>query len=125
MRVAAWLALRDLSVHRRQAIALGTVFAIAVMAFVALGSYRRTLSTDYQPARGDQLVIQETQSFAEFYGSRLSPDIAVVLEDLGVAGAVAEIHTIVGTSLQDAVLLKGVDLELYPELDSFILRAGR
>ena len=125
MRVAAWLALRDLSVHRRQAIALGTVFAIAVMAFVALGSYRRTLSTDYQPARGDQLVIQETQSFAEFYGSRLSPEIAVVLEKLGVAGAVAEIHAIVGTSLQDVVLLRGVDLESYPELDSFVIRAGR
>lgn len=125
MSVAAWLALRDLSVHRRQAFALGTVFAIAVTAFVALGSYRQTLLRDYQPARGDQLVIQETQSFAEFYGSRLSPDIAVVLEDLGVAGAVAEIHTIVGTSLQDAVLLKGVDLERYPELDPFVIRAGR
>ena len=125
MRVAAWLALRDLSVHRRQAIALGTVFAIAVTAFVALGSYRQTLLRDYRPARSDQLVIQETQSFAEFYGSRLSPDIAVLLEDLGVAGAVAEIHTIVGTSLQDAVLLKGVDLEHYPELDLFVIRAGR
>jgi ABC-type lipoprotein release transport system permease subunit len=125
MSVAAWLALRDLSVHRRQAIALGAVFAMAVTAFVALGSYRQTLLTDYRPAREDQLVIQETQSFAEFYGSRLSPDIAVVLEDLGFVGAVAEIHAIVGTSLEDAVLLKGVDLERYPGLDSFVIRAGR
>jgi ABC-type lipoprotein release transport system permease subunit len=125
MNAAAWLALRDLSVHRRQAVALGTVFAIAVTAFVALGSYRQTLVRDYQPARNDLLVIQETQSFAEFYGSRLSPEIAVALEDLGIAGFVAEIHAVVGTSLQDAVLLKGVDLERYPELDSFVLRAGR
>ena len=125
MSVAAWLALRDLSVHRRQAIALGTVFAMAVTAFVALGSYRETLVRDYRPARGDQLVIQETQSFAEFYGSRLSPEIGIELGDLGFAGAVAEIHAIVGTSLEDAVLLKGIDLERYPELDSFVLRAGR
>jgi len=125
MRVAAWLALRDLSVHRRQAVALGTVFALAVAAFVALGSYRQALLRGYEPARHDQLVVQETQSFGEFYGSRLSPDIAVVLEDLGVTGAVPEIHTIVGTSLENAVLLKGVDLERYPELDSFVIRAGR
>ena len=125
MRVAAWLALRDLSVHRRQAIALGTVFAIAVTAFVALGSYRQALLRDYQPARDDQLVIQEDQSFGEFYGSRLSPDISVVLEDLGVTGAVAEIHTIVGTSLKNAVLLKGVDLEQYAALDRFVILAGR
>jgi ABC-type lipoprotein release transport system permease subunit len=125
MRVAAWLALRDLSVYRRQAVALAAVFAIAVAAFVALGSYRQTLVRDYRAARGDQLVIQETQSFAEFYGSRLSPEIAIVLEDLGVARAVPEIHAMVGTSLEDAVLLRGVDLERYSELDSTVILAGR
>lgn len=125
MTAAARLALRDLAVHRRQAVTLGIVFAIAVTAFVALGGYREALSRDYRPAHDDQLVIQETQSFAEFYGSRLSPDVAIALKDLGVTQAVAEIHAVVGTSLQDAVLLKGVDLEHYSALDSFVLRAGR
>jgi ABC-type lipoprotein release transport system permease subunit len=125
MSVAAWLALRDLSSHRRQALALGMVFAIAVTAFVALHSYRQALLRDYSPGREDRLVIQETQSFAEFYGSRLSPDVGTVLEDLGVDEAVAEIHAVVGTSLEDAVLLRGVDLERYAELDSFTIRAGR
>ena len=125
MSVAAWLALRDLSVHRRQVIALGTVFAIAVAAFVALGSYRQALLEDYRPGQDDLLVIQQTQSFGEFYGSRLSPDIEAVLEGLGVVGAAAEIHSIVGTSLRDAVLLKGVDLEQYTVLDPFVLVAGR
>ena len=37
----------------------------------------------------------------------------------------AEIHTIVGTSLENAVLLKGVDLDHYAELDSFVVLAGR
>ncbi|MEX0788806.1 MAG: ABC transporter permease, partial [Anaerolineales bacterium] len=125
MRVAAWLALRDLSVHWRQAAAMGTVFAIAVAAFVGLGSYRVALTSDYGPPRQDQLVVQETQSFGEFYGSRLSPEIEVVLENLGVVGAIAEIHSIVGTSLEDAVLLKGVDLERYTELDLYVILAGR
>jgi putative ABC transport system permease protein len=125
MSLAVWLAVRDLSVHRRPAVALVTVFAIAVTAFVALGSYREALLKDYQPARQDQLVVQETQSFGEFYGSRLSPDIAAALHDLGIASPVAEIHAIVGTSLEDAVLLKGVDLEHYAALDSVAIRAGR
>ena len=125
MSVAAWLALRDLSVQRRQALALVMVFGIAVTAFVALGSYRQALVEDYQPARADLLVIQETQSFAEFYGSRVSSEVAAALADQGLVGAVAEIHAIVGTSLDDAVLLRGVDLERYTELDSFVVRAGR
>ena len=98
---------------------------MAVTAFVTLGSYRETLLKDYRPTREDQLVIQETQSFAEFYGSRLSPEIAVALEDLGFPEAVVEIHAIVGTSLENAVLLKGVDLARDPELDFYVIRAGR
>lgn len=125
MSVAAWLALRDLSVQRGQAAALGAVFAIAVTAFVALGGYRQALLDDYRPGRGDQLVIQETQSFAEFYGSRLSPETADLLADLGVDAAVPEIHAIVGTALENAVLLKGVDLEHYATLDAFTVVDGR
>jgi hypothetical protein len=125
MKTAAWLAWRDLSVHWRQAQALGTVFAIAVTAFVALGSYRRALTSDYRRTSENQLVVQETQSFGEFYGSRLSPDVRAALDDLDVHVLAAEIHTIVGTSLENAVLLRGVDLAHYAALDRFVLRAGR
>jgi ABC-type lipoprotein release transport system permease subunit len=124
MTAAARLALRDLSVHRWPAAALAAVFAIAVMAFVALGGYRQALRNDYRPAQA-HLVVQETQSFAEFYGSRLSPEVAAVLEARGAAWAVPEIHAIVGTSLEDAVLLKGVELGTYRSLDTFTMRSGR
>lgn len=125
MTVAARLAWRDLALNWRQALALGSVFAIAVAAFVALGSYRRTLVADYRPGREGRLIVQEAQSFGEFYGSRISPEVAVALERLAGVAPVAEIHAVVGTSFQDAVLLKGVDVNRYQELDSFILRDGR
>lgn len=125
MKAAAWLALRDLSVHRRQALALGSVFAIAVTAFVALGSYRQVLVDDYPPASAGLLVVQETQSFGEFYGSRLSPQVAGMLASYGDVAPVPEIHAIVGTKLENAVLLKGVDLEHYAALDAFDILAGR
>lgn len=125
MRAAAWLALRDLSVHRRQAMALGSVFAIAVTAFVALGGYRQALLDDYPPANAGLLVVQEAQSFGEFYGSRISPQVAGLLADRGAAAPVAEIHAIVGTRLENAVLLKGVDLGHYAALDAFTVLDGR
>lgn len=125
MRLPAWIAWRDLWAHRRQAVALGAVFAAAVTAFVTLGAYRDALVRDYPAAQEEQLVVQETQSFGEFYGSRLSPDVAHFLDDLGVANPIPEIHAIVGTSLEDAVLLKGVDLGNFAAIDSFIVRNGR
>jgi hypothetical protein len=92
---AAWLALRDLSVHRRQVVALGIVFAIAVAAFVALGSYRQALceTTDQRAMvprdSGDSVLW-------EFYGSRLSRHAAL----LGArTSRPAEVHSIVGASL--------------------------
>ena len=125
MRGAAWLAWRDLAGQRWQAAALAAVFSIAIMAFVALASYQAALDREYPAPAGDFLVIQETQSFAEFYGSRLSPATIDRLAGGVMELAVPEIHSVVGTSLQDAVLLKGIDLAGYSELDEFSLFSGR
>ncbi len=123
--VAVWLAWRDLGTYRWHAGAMAAVFAIAVLAYVALGSYRLALSTDYDVPTDAFLVVQQDQSFAEFYGSRLSPETVGLLAAKGVLHPIPEIHAVVGTSLQDAVLLRGVDLDNYARLDTFELRAGR
>jgi ABC-type lipoprotein release transport system permease subunit len=125
LSVPARLALRDLATQWQNAAALAAVFAIAVTAYVALGGYHRALVSDYAAAQEDRLVVQETQSFGEFYGSRLPPDVADALRALGVTEVIAEIHSVVGTSLRDAVLLKGIDLERYPTIDRFVVEAGR
>jgi ABC-type lipoprotein release transport system permease subunit len=125
MSLSTWLAWRDLGSHRRQAGVLGSVFAIAVTAFVTLGAYGQALRADYPPAQHDYLVIQETQSFGEFYGSRLSNEVEALLRARGVVSYVPEIHTIVGTSLANAVLVKGVALDRYASLDPFVVTDGR
>ena len=125
MKGAALLAWRDLSVHRWRVLAHIMVFSIAVMAFTALGSYQQSLYNDYRQWPEDQLVVQESNSFAEFFGSRISPEIAELLKMRGVPWAVPEIHAIVGTAIENAVLLKGVTLEHYGELDNFSIRDGR
>lgn len=125
MRLASRLALRDLSTQWGQAIALGAVFAIAVAAFLTLDTFQKTLAREYRPTPGNLLIVQEAQTFGEFYGSRLPIEVGRELQEMGVQSPVPEIHGLVGTSLQDAVLLHGVDLEHFTELNSFDLLAGR
>jgi ABC-type lipoprotein release transport system permease subunit len=122
---AVRLAWRDLASFRWQAAAIGTVLAVSVLAFVALGSYRQALEQDYAVPTESFLVVQQDQSFAEFYGSRIPADIADLLAARGSANPVPEIHAVVGTSLQDAVLLRGIDLGGYTRLDRVDVRAGR
>jgi ABC-type lipoprotein release transport system permease subunit len=125
MKGAALLAMRDLTAHRWRVLAHVLVFSIAVMAYTALGSYQQSLYEDYRQWPEDQLIVQESNSFAEFFGSRISPDVAEALINQGAPWAVPEIHAIVGTTFQNTVLLKGVDLEHYTELDKFSIRNGR
>lgn len=98
MRVALRLALNEIRHRPWNTLALTAVFGIAVMGYASLQSYRQSLDRDYPLAQADYLVVQESQSFGEFYGSRLSPAVVERLKDQGVQSWVPEIHTIVGTS---------------------------
>lgn len=125
MNVAGRLALLELWHRRWNTLALTAVFGLAVTIYLALSSYRLGVLRDHPLAQQDFLVVQESQSFGEFYGSRLPPKVAGRLEAQGVTDWVPEIHTIVGTSPRDVVLLRGVSLPHYRELDAFELVAGR
>lgn len=125
MKVLILMALRDLSKQPLRAIAHAALFAIAIMAVVTLGNYRHALRHDYSRLGEDQLLVQEANSLGEFYGSRISPDILELLRARGVSEAVPEIHDIVGTSVQDAVLLRGVDLSAYTNIVPFEINKGR
>ena len=125
MNVAFRLAVNEIRHRPWNTLALIAVFGIAVMGYASLQSYRQALDRDYPLAQVDYLVVQESQSFGEFYGSRLSPQVVQLLEEHGVQTGVPEIHTIVGTSPQDVVLLRGVSLHDYAQLDAFDMLAGR
>jgi ABC-type lipoprotein release transport system permease subunit len=125
MMAAAVLAVRDLISHLWRVLAHALVFSIAIMAYTALGSYQRSLQEDYSQWPEDQLIVHEDNSFAEFFGSQISPEVLAVLEARGLPWIIPEIHAIVGTSMDDAVLLRGVDLNQYHELDTFSIRHGR
>lgn len=123
--VAFRIAWADLASFRWQAAAIGAVLAISTLAFVSLASYRQALDADYTVPTESYLVVQQDQSFAEFYGSRIPAETVNLLASRGVAHPIPEIHALVGTSLQDAVLLRGVDLEGFALLDPLTLVSGR
>jgi putative ABC transport system permease protein len=69
--------------------------------------------------------VQETQSFGEVYGSRLSPDVGALLSRHGISLVVPEIHEVTGTSAQKATLIRGIDPGQYTLTETFSILSGR
>lgn len=117
--------MRDLFSHRRLVLAMSLLISVAVGVFATLDAYRTGLAAEFSRLTPNLLVVQESQSFGEIYGSRLSPQIGEQLSKMGISLVVPEIHVITGTSTQDATLIRGIDLTQYTLTESFSLVSGR
>jgi ABC-type lipoprotein release transport system permease subunit len=125
MLTIAGLGLRALMVHRRLVVMMSLTVAISLAAFLILHGYRMGLIQRYSNLSPAFLLVEQSGSMAEFYGSRIPADVGRQLLDRGASRAIPEIHSIVGTTPQNAVLLRGVSLEEYAELESFRMVSGR
>jgi len=119
------LGLRDLISHRRLALVMSLSIAIAVGMLAILEVYRTGVSDKYTELSPDFLLVHENQTLGEFYGSRLSSQVADWLSSMGVTTIIPEIHALTGTSARNAILLRGVDLQQYTLLESFTVLSGR
>jgi len=125
LAVTLRLGLQDLLRHRRLALVMALLITVAASVFTILEGYRTGLADEFNTLSGQWLVVQETESFGEFYGSRISSRVGEELAGMGVSRVVPEIHIITGTSVQNATLLRGIDLEQYRRTETFTLDAGR
>ncbi len=125
MAVALRLGWRELRNNRTVSLVMAQVIALSLLVFLSVYGYRATMVGDYAAVLQDQIIVQQSNSIGEFYGSRMSPQVADQLRAMGVAGAIPEIHAIAGTSAQDATLLRGVDLDQYARVEEFQLVEGR
>jgi ABC-type lipoprotein release transport system permease subunit len=123
--VPLWLGLQDLLERPRLASAMALLIAVATGIFGTLQAYRAGLSEEFGRLVPSQFVVQETQSFGEIYGSRLSPQVGESLARLGVSQIVPEIHEVTGTSTQNATLIRGIDLQQYTLTEQFSMISGR
>ncbi|PKN94759.1 MAG: hypothetical protein CVU44_02830 [Chloroflexi bacterium HGW-Chloroflexi-6] len=119
------LGLTVLRKHIGLTVAMALAVGIPVMSFLALQAYQSGLRARFNVPYNDFLVVQLSGSFGEFYGSRLPASLQNELLAAGASKAIPEIHTITGTTQQDAILLRGIPLEDYERIETFKMLAGR
>jgi putative ABC transport system permease protein len=117
--------LRDLLRHRRLVLIMSLTIAIATAMYLFLQVYRSGLVAEFNEQATGLLVVHDSQNVGDISGSRISSDVAELLSALGTSMIVPEIRAVTGTSVQNATLLRGVDLEQYPRLEKFSMVSGR
>ncbi len=119
------LGLHDLLHHRRLSLVMSMVIAVSLSVFAILVVYRAGLAAEFSNLSPELLVVQESDSFGEIYGSRLSSQVGERLKSMGVSLIVPQIHEVTGTSVQEATMIRGVDLERFALVERFSLLSGR
>jgi putative ABC transport system permease protein len=121
----AYLGLKELASHWRDVLAMGLTISLPILSFLLLKGYQTGLEQRYENIQNDYLLVQETGSMGEFYGSRLSASLRQELLNQGESWAATEIHTITGTTPGDAILLRGIELDNYSRIEEYRMLEGR
>jgi hypothetical protein len=119
------LGIRELAHHVRLTLVMVLAVSIPILCFFLLQAYYTGLVSRYSGNDENSLVVQMSGSFGEFYGSRLSAQVGAELRSAGASVAIPEIHTIVGTTTENAIRLRGIPLEYYSQVDEYKMIAGR
>jgi ABC-type lipoprotein release transport system permease subunit len=125
MAVIVLHGIRDTWQHKRLALALALLVALSTTGYLTLGAYRRGLEADYSDADPGALMVYESNvASGGSLGSRITPEVGALLEEMGISQAIPEIQVVVGTSFRDAKMLRGVDPERYTQVNDFEVIAG-
>lgn len=119
------LGLQTLAARWKVTLLMAIIIALPLTGYLILEAYRAGLAHQFPEIDSDLLVVQSSGSMGEFYGSRLPADLVVELKNRGSRLVIPEIHTVTGTSPDNAILLRGIPLESYTQIETFRLLAGR
>jgi ABC-type lipoprotein release transport system permease subunit len=115
----------DLFRYRRLAMIMSLTIAIAAAMYMFLEVFRSGLAAEFNVQASSLLVVHDSQNVGDISGSRISGDAAEMLSAIRVSMIVPEIRAVTGTSVQNATLIRGIDLEQYTRLESFSMLSGR
>jgi ABC-type lipoprotein release transport system permease subunit len=104
---------------------MSLVIALAAAMYTFLNTYRAGLAAEFTEQTTNLLVVHDNQNVGDIAGSRISSDVAKLLSGRGIGMIIPEIHTVTGVSIQDATLLRGIDLGQYQHLETFSMLSGR
>ncbi len=117
--------IRELVSRWRLALACLLLVTVPVGLFLSLRMFLSGMRSEYSRISAGMLVVQKSDSMGEIYGSRLGPQTAEQLRQMGYKNPIPAIQDVAGTAITNAVLMRGVDLLQYPALDEFQILAGQ
>lgn len=117
--------MRELARRWSLAFACLLMVAVPVGLFLSLRMFLSGMRAEYNRIGDGLLVVQKNDSMGEIYGSRLSPESVELLHQMGYENPIPAIQDIAGTTITNAVMLRGVDLLRYSALDEFQILAGQ
>jgi len=100
-------------------------FAITVFSYLLLNGYRDSAVRQFHTIDQNYLIIHETDTSAEFYGSHVSSEVGIKLEEVGCSQVIPVIHSATGTLGRDFQFVMGVDLDQYQRVEKYEILAGR
>lgn len=113
-------------VHRwRDSLLMAGVIAVSLMGVLLLNAYQRGLEDRFMQGPSSDLIAQEMNSTGDLYASRLPAATEDSLLAHGLTFAVPQIQVAIGTSPENAVLLRGVRLDSYDRVERYKIIAGR
>jgi ABC-type lipoprotein release transport system permease subunit len=117
-----WL---DLTASWKQNGILVLLVATTTLAYLSVGAYQAGLERLIPGIDAESLVVQQSHTTGEIAGSRIPASLETQLAAQGLEPVVPEIHAVVGTSAEDAVLLRGIDPARFHLALSFELLEGQ
>lgn len=115
----------DLLHQRRLGLVLALSISVSLMGYLLLNGYQTDLNNRYNWVQPTYLIAQQSGTTGEFYGSRLKPSLAADLSERGASRVVPEIRTVTGTTMDNAVLLRGIVPDRYEQIEPYRILSGR
>lgn len=111
----------------RTALLVAAVLLVAtpLAGYLLLHGFDRGMDLDFTAEVTPDLIVQEANSVGEITGSRIAASTEQELLELGVAFAIPEIHSVAGSTAENAMLVRGVDPDRYRSITRFDIIAGR
>jgi putative ABC transport system permease protein len=118
------LSFKELALRWRTTSGMIAAVAIALLVFLALESVAAGAEATFSPPGTPRWIVQQRGALGEFSGSRLPGDYERRLSALGAPVVLGEIRTAAGTSLTDAVLIRGVRPDRSTQVQRLDIVAG-
>lgn len=119
------LALAELITRWRSSLGMVLVIALPLLSFLLFDAYQAGFAVIFSGFDPAEMVVQSMGSMGELYGSRLPVELASELQKRGARMITPEIHTVVGSTPANAMLLRGISLDRYLRIEGLRILLGR